>query len=116
MLNVFYDVLRHNVIGNAFNVGTTGNFLNIINNRLSNRSLYIKYNNDVIGPINDTQGVEQGGLLSHKPFRLVGNDQLLFAQISQLGVPLSYPNHPNSNSIPKLTISAIGQADDTALF
>ena len=49
-------------------------------------------------------------------FRLIGNDQLLFAQISQLGVPLSYPNHPNLNSIPQLTISAIGQADDTALF
>ena len=101
---------------NAFRTGTTSNSLNIINNRLTNRSSYIKYNNDVIGPINDTQGVEQGRLLSDRLFRLAGSDQLLFAQISKLGVPLLYPNHPYPDSIPKLTISAIGQADDTALF
>ena len=60
--------------------------------------------------------MEQGGLLSDRLFRLVGNDQLLVAQISKLGVPLQYPNHPTPTQIPKLTISAIGQADDTALF
>ena len=86
-----------NVIKNAFCTGTTGHSLNIINNRLTNRSSYIKYNNDVIGPINDTQGVEQGGLLSDRLFRLVGNDQILFTQISKLGVPLYYPNHPTPN-------------------
>ena len=104
------------MIENAFRTGTTGHSLNIINNRLTNRSSYIKFNNDVIGPINDTQGVEQGGLLSDRLFRLVGNDQLLFAQISKLGVPLHYPNHPTPTQIPKLIISAIGQADDTILF
>ena len=88
----------------------------MINNRLTNRSSYIKYINDIIGPINDTQGVEQGGLLSDRLFRLVGNNQILFAQISKLGVLLHYPNHPNPDLIPKLIISAIGQADDTALF
>ena len=99
-----------------YRTGTSGYSLNMINNRLTNRSSYIKFNNDVIGPINDTQGVEQGGLLSDRLFRLVGNDQLLFAQISKLGVPLHYPNHPSPTQIPKLIISAIGQADDTALF
>ena len=54
--------------------------------------------------------------MSDRLFRLVGNDQLLFAQLSNLGVPLLYPNHPSPELIPKITISAIGQADDTALF
>ena len=76
----------------------------------------MKYRDYVIGPINDTQGVEQGGLLSDELFRLVGNDQLLVAQMSKLGVPLQYPNHPIPTQVPKLIISAIGQADNTALF
>ena len=112
----FDRVRAQNVIKNAFRTGTANQSLNIINNRLTNRSSYIKFNTDVIGPINDTQGVEQGGLLSDRLFRLVGNDQLLVAQISELGVPLQYPNHPLSTQIPKLIISSIGQADDTALF
>ena len=112
----FDRVRAQNVIKNAYRTGTSGYSLNLIDNRLTNRSSYIKFNNDVIGPIYDSQGVEQGGLLSDRLFRLVGNDQLLFAQISKLGVPLHYPNHPSPTQIPKLIISAIGQADDMALF
>ena len=112
----FDRVRAQNVIKKAFCTGTANQSLYIINNRLTNRSSYIKFNTDVIGPINDTQGVEQGGLLSDRLFRLVGNDQLLVAQISELGVPLQYPNHPLSTQIPKLIISSIGQADDTVLF
>ena len=41
---------------------------------------------------------------------------MLVVQISKLGVPLQYPNHPIPTQIPKIIISAIGQADDTALF
>ena len=92
----FDRVCAQNVIKNAYRTGISDQSLNIINNRLTNRSSYIKFNTDVIGPINDTQGVEQGGLLSDRLFRLVGNDQLLIAQISELGVPLQYPKHPFS--------------------
>ena len=105
-----------NAIKNALCVGTTGNALNIINNRLSCRSSYIKFIDEVIGPIMNSQGSEQGGLLSDRQSRLVGNDQLLFAQLSQLGVNISYPNHPTPKLFLKLVISAIGQADDTTLF
>ena len=37
-------------------------------------------------------------------------------QISKLGAPLHYPNHLNPDLTSKITISAKGQADDTALF
>ena len=112
-----FDRVRvQNVIKNAYRTGTSDSSLNLINNRLSNRSSFIKFNNDVIGPIYDSLGVKQGGLLSDRLFRLVGNDQLLFAQLSNLGAPLHYPNHHSPEQIPKITISAIGQADDTALF
>ena len=98
-----FDRVRvQNVIKNAYRTGTSDSSLNLISNRLSNRSSFIKFNNDVIGPIHDSLGVEQGGLLSDRIFRLVGNDQLLFAQLSNLGVPLHYPNHPSPELIPKL--------------
>ena len=73
----FDRVLRQSVIRSAYNVGTTGNVLNIINKRLGNRSTLLKFRDQVIGPIHDTKGVEQGGLLSDREFCLVGNDQLV---------------------------------------
>lgn len=60
----FGRVLVQNVINNALCAGITGNTLNVINNRLSYRSSYVKFKDAVIGPINDSQGVKQGGLLS----------------------------------------------------
>ena len=90
--------------------------LNSINNRLSGRSSFIEFRDQVVDPINDTQVVEQGELLSDRYFHLVGNDQLLFALMSCLGIVMSYPNHPNPDTIPKLMFSAKGQPDDTAFF
>ena len=41
-----------------------------------------------MGPIRDTQGVEQGGCASDRVYRLVNNEQLETAQRSELGVDL----------------------------
>ena len=57
-----------------------------------------------MGPIHDTLGVEQGGCLSDRLYKLANNEQLSVAQQSHLGV-----------SLHGVTVSAIGQADDTCL-
>ena len=56
----FDRVLHQSVIKSAYSAGTRGNVLNILNNRLGNRLSLIKFRDQVIGPINDKQGVEQG--------------------------------------------------------
>ena len=58
-----------------------------------------------MGPISDELGVEQGGVNSGEFYKIYGKPQLQMAQDSKLGVNLAKD----------LTISAIGQADDTAL-
>ena len=57
-----------------------------------------------MGPIHDEQGLEQGGVSSSDFYKIFGKEQLSLAQQSCLGVKLG-----------NLTISGIGQADDTAL-
>ena len=58
-----------------------------------------------MGPINDEQGTEQGGVNSSDLYKIFGKEQLSLAQKSSLGVNLG-----------NLTISGIGQTDDTALL
>ena len=57
-----------------------------------------------MGPIHDEQGTEQGGVNSTDFYKIFGKEQLSSAQSSSLGVPLG-----------PLSVSGIGQADDTAL-
>ena len=59
-----------------------------------------------MGPNHDEQGIEQGGVNSTDFYKIFGKEQLSTAQESKLGVPLGR----------NLTISGIGQADDTGLL
>ena len=74
-------------------------------NRLRNGATYIAFDHEVAGPIRDEHGLEQGGISSSDCYKLYNNEILTLAQESKLGVKLN-------NS---LTISAVGQADDTAV-
>ena len=58
-----------------------------------------------MGPINDECGLEQGGINSSDFYKIYAKEQLENAQKSELGISLG-----------NLRISAIGQADDTALL
>ena len=58
-----------------------------------------------MGPIEDTVGVEQGGVNSDKIYKLCNNSQLISAQSSMLGVNLG-------SSI----VSSIGYEDDVGLL
>ena len=47
----FDRVLPQSVIRSAYSVGSQGNILNLLNNRLTNRSSLIKFHEQIIGPI-----------------------------------------------------------------
>ena len=100
-----YDyVLKELLIKNLYFAGTSGDTLLYLDKRLENRQTYLDWNGDLMGPILDEQGTEQGGVNSTDFYKIFGKEQLSSAQSSSLGVPLG-----------PLSISGIGQADDTAL-
>ena len=103
--SAFDGVLRNILINNLFHCGTQGHSLLYINNQLEARTTYLEWDNQLMGPIKDELGVEQGGANSGDYYKIFGKEQLSTAQASGLGVGLF-----------DQTISAIGQADDTVLL
>ena len=103
--SAFDLILKENVVVNAFKAGTCDQGLLYLNNRLSNRVTYCEWSKELMGPIRDTKGVEQGGINSDRLYKLANNSQIKVAQSSNLGVDMG-----------STTISCIGQADDTALL
>ena len=93
------------MIRNLFNCNANSESILYINDRLVSRKTYIDWNGKLMGPINDERGLEQGGVSSSDFYKIFAKEQLTSAQESGLGVPLG-----------DITISAIGQADDSALI
>ena len=58
-----------------------------------------------MGPLQDQQGLEQGGASSSDLYKIFGKEQLHLAQQSSLGVKIG-----------NIVISSVGLADDTALI
>ena len=103
--SAFDSVLRKILINKLYFCGTTDQSLILINNRLKSRTTYVEWDKEMMGPISDEQGVEQGGANSGDYYKIFGKEQLSTAQASDLGVPLR-----------SKTISSVGQADDTLLL
>ena len=103
--SAFDRVLRQILVRNLFFCGTTGKELVLINHRLENRKTIAEWDKQLMGPITDELGVEQGGVNSGDYYKIYGKTQLQMAQDSNLGVEIARD----------ITISAIGQADDTVL-
>ena len=72
---------------------------------MDSRKTFLDWNGQMMGPIHDEQGLEQGGINSSDFYKIFGQDQLNTAQASSLGVPLG-----------PITVSGVGQADDTGLL
>ena len=98
-------ILRENIIVNAFKAGTQDQGLLYLNNRLANRLTYCEWDKQMMGPIRDLLGVEQGGINSDRLYKLANNEQIKVAQRTQVGITMF-------NTV----VSCIGQADDTALI
>ena len=102
--SAFDRALREILVRKLYLHGTTGDRLLFFNNRLQFRKTFCEWDRKVLGPINDLQGVEQGGVPSGDLYVVYNNEQLDCAQDSGLGL-----------DIHGLQVAAIGQADDCVL-
>ena len=102
--SAFDKVVRECAVRNAYLAGTKDQGLLYLNSRLKNRKTFVEWDKVLMGPINDTIGVEQGGVNSDRIYKLCNNVQLKTAQMSRLGVDMG-----------AVVVSSVGQADDTAL-
>ena len=73
--------------------------------RLGNRTTFCQWDNNLMGPIKDQLGLEQGGPNSSEFYKIYNNEQLTTAQESGLGT-----------SIYNIEVASDGQADDTGLM
>ena len=64
--SAFDKILSEFIIRNAFLAGSRGQGLLYLADRLSNRHTYVEWDKELMGPIVDLLGVEQGGCLSDR--------------------------------------------------
>ena len=79
-------IVKQCALGEAFLAGTNYEALLYLNARLSFRCTFPEWDQVLMGPIDHLLGLEQGGILSDKLYKLCKNNQLTTAQKSQLGV------------------------------
>ena len=77
--SAFDRVVIEHAIRCAYLAGTTDEGLVYLDRRLRNRLTYIEWDKQLMGPIMDTMGVEQGGCANDRIYCLVNNDQLHIA-------------------------------------
>ena len=93
------------IVKKLHHIGTTGERLLYLDNRLKHRKTFVEWDHRVLGPINDEQGFEQGGISSGDLYTVYNADQLSIPTDAGLGVNLEVAE-----------ISSIGQADDVVLL
>ena len=94
-LSAYDRVVIEHAVRCAYLAGTQDEGLIYLDNRLRSRRRLVEQDKEILVPIRDTQGVEQGWCASDKIYRLVNNDQLQTAQVSKLGIDLGLV--PNDN-------------------
>ena len=122
--SAFDVVLREFLIKNLFRLaGCSYQSILFLNNRLANRKTFLDWNGELMGPIDDEQGLEQGGVNSSDLYKIFGKEQLSLAQSSSLGVPFGRSGDVDGGGRERdvdgdcngMTVSCVGQADDTCL-
>ena len=107
--NSAYDlVVRQLLINNLYHYGIQDQGLILIDQGLKQRKAICEWNGQVMGPILDKRGVEQGGKNSSDFYKVQNNSQLETAQDSLLGFDIG--------GAEELVVSGIGQADDVLLL
>ena len=99
--SAFDRCLREVLCTKLYATGMQDKALNLIDNRLANRSTIYEWDGTTVGPSEDQTGFEQGGINSGDYYKLYNNEQLQIAEESCLGV-----------NIKSSIVSAIGQAYD----
>ena len=101
--SAFDLVLREILVRRLFLDTTPDQRIRYWDLRLENRTTFCQWDGQLMGPIRDQLGVEQGGPNSSEFYKIYNNEQLSSAQQSGLGIPIGDEN-----------VAAIGQADDSA--
>ena len=104
--SAFDTVVISFLIRNLYLTGMTGNSIHYLNNRLCNRLTYCDWEKELMGPIHDQHGLEQGGCNSSDLYKIYNNELLKTVQHSGQGVDMGGG----------LVVSGVGQADDVALL
>ena len=102
--SAFDRVVREILVRRLFSDGITDTSLLYIDQRLANRKTVIEWDKELLAPIDDEQGVEQGGIKSGELYKSYNNEQLTVAQHSSFGIDIG-----------DIKVAAIGQADDVVL-
>ena len=103
--SAFDRLVREILMRRMFLDGTADHALVYFDQHLTNRKTIIEWDKELLSPIHDEQGVEQGGIKSGELYKLNNNEQLQISQLSNLGV-----------NIGNIHVAAIGQADDVVLL
>ena len=103
--SAFDVVQKEAMIRNLYFTSPNGHALLYLNNRLENRTTYIDWSGTLMGPIDDEQGLEQGGVSSSDHYKIYSKNLLMLTQASNLGTKIG-----------NIVISSIGEADDTVLL
>ena len=99
--SAFDLTIREIMVRHLYLVGTDGQQLLYIDNRLKHRRTFMEWDRKILGPINDELGFEQGGVSSGDFYTLYNSEQLTSAQAANLGV-----------NVGLVQVSSIGQADN----
>ena len=102
--SAFDRFLKEILVRNMFVAGTDDQRLLYLDQRLANRQTFCDFDQQLMGPIHDKRGLEQGGVASSDNYKLYNNEQAKTAQQSDLGV-----------SVMDFIISCITLADDGVL-
>ena len=103
--SAFDLTIREIMVRHLYLVGTDGQQLLYIDNRLKHRRTFMEWDRKILGPINDELGFEQGGVSSGDFYTLYNSEQLTSAHEANLGV-----------NVGPVQVSSIGQADDVVLL
>ena len=102
--SAFDRVLREILVRRLFLDTTQDQRISYWNLRLTSRQTFCAWDGQLMGPIHDKRGTEQGGPNSTEHYKIYNNEQLTEAQESGLGT-----------SVGDSEVAAVGQADDSAL-
>ena len=103
--SAFDLTIREIMVRHLYLVGTNGQQLIYIDNRLKHRRTFMEWDRKVLGPIHDELGFEQGGVSSGDFYTIYNSEQLTTAHEANLGVDVG-----------PVQVSSIGQADDVVLL
>ena len=96
--SAFDVVLQELLVRKLYHTNTDGHSLLYLNQRLGNRRTIIDWEGQLMGPLLDERGLEQGGVSSSEFYKIFGKEQLTLAQDSKLGLKQSQKSSISSSS------------------